>query len=93
MNNSSLKLLVILGSNRPGRFGERVALWVLKSREAFPEFTVEFADLGQLDLGLALSVHHPRSGIYEGGTKELAAKVWARLSNLLSMNSIGGRRP
>ena len=77
MSENTLKLLVILGSNRPGRIGERVGKWVLKSLEAFPEFTVDFADLAELDLGLALSAHHPRTGIYEGGARELAAKLGA----------------
>lgn len=75
MEENTLNLLVILGSNRPGRIGERVAEWVLKSLEAFPQFTVDFADLGQMDLGLSLSANHPRTGIYEGGARELASKL------------------
>lgn len=77
MSQESLKLLVILGSNRPGRFGERVGQWVLDSLETFPQFEVDFADLANLDLGLSLSAHHPRTGIYEGGAKELAARLGA----------------
>jgi len=75
MSENTLKLLVILGSNRPGRIGERVGKWVLKSLEAFPEFSVDFADLAELDLGLALNAKHPRTGIYEGGVSELASKL------------------
>lgn len=75
MNEKTLQLLVILGSNRPGRIGERVGRWVLKSLEVFPEFKVDFADLAHIDLGISLSAHHPRSGIYEGGAKELASKL------------------
>lgn len=75
MSQKPLKLLVILGSNRPGRFGERVGQWVLKSLEAFPQFQVDFADLANMNLGLSLSAHHPRTGIYEGGAMELAAKL------------------
>lgn len=77
MSQKPLNLLVILGSNRPGRIGERVGQWVLKSLEAFPEFKVDFADLAHMDLGLSLSAHHPRTGIYEGGVKELASKLGA----------------
>lgn len=75
MSVETLKLLVIVGSDRPGRIGERVSKWVGKSLQAFPEFAVDFADLAQLDLGLKLSSHHPRTGIYEGGVRELATKL------------------
>lgn len=77
MSNKTLKLLVILGSDRPGRIGERVGKWVAHSLEAYPQFAVDFADLAQLDLGLKLSAHHPRTGIYEGGVRELASKLGA----------------
>lgn len=75
MSNKTLKLLVILGSDRPGRVGERVGKWVTHSLKAYPQFTVDFADLAQLDLGHKLSSHHPRTGIYEGGVRELASKL------------------
>jgi len=75
MSNKTLKLLVILGSDRPGRVGERVGKWVAHSLEAYPQFTVDFADLAQLDLGHSLSSHHPRTGMYEGGVRELASKL------------------
>lgn len=75
MSEGTLKLLVILGSDRPGRIGERVGRWVLNCLAAFPEFSVDFADLAQLELGRTLSANHPRTGIYEGGVRELAAKL------------------
>ena len=77
MDEKALNLLVILGSNRPGRIGERVGKWVLKSLEASPSFNVDFADLAQMDLGFALSANHPRTGIYEGGVRDLASKLGA----------------
>ena len=77
MSVETLKLLVIVGSDRPGRIGERVGKWVGKSLEPFSEFTVDFADLAKLDLGLKLSSHHPRTGIYEGDVRELATKLEA----------------
>lgn len=75
MGEKSLNLLVILGSNRPGRIGERVAKWVLLLLKEFTSFQVDFADLAKLDLGLSPSANHPRSGIYEGGIRELADKL------------------
>ena len=75
MSHSPLKLLVIVGSNRPGRLGERVGKWVEKSLHAYPQFEVDFADLATLDLGFSLNAHHPRTGIYEGGAKVLASKL------------------
>jgi len=75
MSQMPLNLLVIVGSNRPGRLGERVGQWVNKSLRAYPQFKVDVADLANMDLGSSLSVHHPRTGIYEGGAKELARKL------------------
>lgn len=75
MSQTPLKLLVIVGSNRPGRLGERVGQWVMKSLYAFPQFEVDIADLANMDLGLTLSANHPRTGIYEGGAKILASKL------------------
>jgi NAD(P)H-dependent FMN reductase len=77
MSLERLKLLVILGSNSPGRVGERVAQWVLKSLETFSESQVDYVDLAEMELGLLLSTHHSRTGISEGRTKELAAKLGA----------------
>ena len=75
MSKSPLKLLVIVGSNRPGRLGERVGKWLINSLQAYPQFEVDFADLATMDLGISMSSHHPRTGIYEGGAKILASKL------------------
>lgn len=74
MNEKTLQLLVILGSNRPGRIGERVGRWVLKSLEAFPEFKVDFAGLlasEQIRQVLAeLRTHITRNGIAISGASQ-----------------------
>ena len=75
MTQETLNLMVIVGSNRPGRIGERVGKWVTKSLASFPEFTVDLMDLAEMDLGSTLSANHPRSGKYEGGVKQLALRL------------------
>ncbi|MEQ9093336.1 MAG: NAD(P)H-dependent oxidoreductase, partial [Miltoncostaeaceae bacterium] len=45
-----LKLAVITGSTREGRFGARVARWFNRAAEAHPRFTVDAIDLLEADL-------------------------------------------
>lgn len=54
-NTSPLKLAVVIGSNRDGRFGPVVADW-FRSRAALREdFQVEFVDVADADLPTSLS--------------------------------------
>ncbi|MFF3287139.1 NADPH-dependent FMN reductase [Streptomyces sp. NPDC003023] len=54
-NTSPLKLAVVIGSNRDGRFGPVVADW-FRSRTALREdFQVEFVDVADADLPTSLS--------------------------------------
>lgn len=78
MIQNPLKLLIILGSNRPGRIGERVGKWIVDSLAAYPQFDVEFADLATIGLSLSMSPHHPRTGIYEGGHEVIGRKIGRR---------------
>lgn len=50
-----LKLAVIMGSNREGRFGPVVADWFVSRATARADFTVELIDLADTDLPTALS--------------------------------------
>ena len=52
-----LKLALILGSSREGRFGDRVARWVQNELSALPEWQLDFIDPATLDL----PAHHERS--------------------------------
>lgn len=75
MSTETLKLLVILGTNRPGRVGERVGKWVIESLKAYSQFEVDFLDIADLDLDIRPSPHHPRSGIYSEGGARFAARM------------------
>ncbi|WP_327323472.1 NAD(P)H-dependent oxidoreductase [Streptomyces sp. NBC_01210] len=50
-----LKLAVILGSNRDGRFGPVIADWFLSRTAERADFAVELIDLAEVDLPTALS--------------------------------------
>ncbi|MFE4054721.1 NADPH-dependent FMN reductase [Streptomyces sp. NPDC059096] len=50
-----LRLAVILGSNREGRFGPVVADWFLSRAAERPDFTTELIDLARVELPTALS--------------------------------------
>lgn len=52
---SPLKLAVIIGSNRDGRFGPTVANWFLSRAARRDDFTVDVVDLADADLPTALS--------------------------------------
>lgn len=45
-----MKLQIILGSTRPGRIGERIAQWILKTVEQHPDFEAEIVDLADYNL-------------------------------------------
>lgn len=58
------KLLVILGSTRPGRRGLPVATWFTQHAVADGRFDVELADLAEIALPMLDEPHHPRLRLY-----------------------------
>lgn len=54
MSSQPLKLAVILGSVREGRFGPTVANWFVEQAEAHGQFEVDLIDLADTPLPLAL---------------------------------------
>ncbi|MCS0638205.1 NAD(P)H-dependent oxidoreductase [Streptomyces sp. LP05-1] len=50
-----LKLVVVLGSNRAGRFGPVIRDWLLAHTALHPDFAVEVVDVAELDLPTALT--------------------------------------
>jgi NAD(P)H-dependent FMN reductase len=54
MSSQTLKLAVILGSVREGRFGPTVANWFVEQAEAHGRFAVDLIDLADTPLPLAL---------------------------------------
>ena len=57
-NSAPLKLAVIVGSDREGRFGPVVADWFLSRTAERDDFTVDVVDLARTALPTSLS-HHP----------------------------------
>lgn len=54
-SSAPLKLAVIVGSNREGRFGPVIADWFVSCAAGRTDFTVELIDLADTDLPTALS--------------------------------------
>jgi NAD(P)H-dependent FMN reductase len=67
VHHEPLKLAVILGSNREGRFGPVVSDWFLARAAESPDFTVELVDVAALDLPTSLSYDPDPSVLAELG--------------------------
>lgn len=53
------RLMIIVGSVRPGRIGLPIATWVRERAEAHGGFEVDFVDLAELDLPFMDEPEHP----------------------------------
>ncbi|MFI6694111.1 NADPH-dependent FMN reductase [Streptomyces sp. NPDC050433] len=69
-----LKLAVIMGSNREGRFGPVVTDWFVSRATGRADFTVELIDLADTDLPTALSFNPPAP------VRDQLAKITHRLA-------------
>lgn len=54
------KLMIVIGSTRPGRTGPAVASWIAGHARRHGGFNVEVVDLAELNLPLLDEPHHPR---------------------------------
>ncbi|GAA2245560.1 hypothetical protein GCM10010401_18730 [Rarobacter faecitabidus] len=54
------KLMIVVGSVRPGRIGLPIAQWVRDQAESDGRFEVDFADLGEIGLPFMDEPKHPR---------------------------------
>lgn len=71
-----VNLMIVIGSVRPGRLALPIGSWVRETVERDERFTIDWADLAEIDLPLMNEVNHPRLGQYElEHTKEWAARV------------------
>jgi NAD(P)H-dependent FMN reductase len=59
MATTPLKLMIIVGSVRPGRLGLPIAEWVRGSAEAHGGFEIDFVDLADLALPFMDEPNHP----------------------------------
>jgi NAD(P)H-dependent FMN reductase len=72
------KLMIVIGSTRPGRVGEPVAGWFAERAERHGGFDVDVADLAELDLPLLDEPKHPRLREYsKDHTRAWSASVEA----------------
>ena len=58
-------LQIIISSTRPGRVGLPVGTWVAEAALRHGDFTVEVADLAEIDLPMFNEPRHPRLGQYD----------------------------
>jgi NAD(P)H-dependent FMN reductase len=58
------KLMIVIGSTRPGRAGISVAEWFIEHARGHGEFEIEVADLAELNLPLLDEPNHPRRRQY-----------------------------
>ncbi|GIE29324.1 reductase [Actinoplanes italicus] len=70
------KLMVIIGSTRPGRAGLPIGDWFADRARAHGDFDVDVADLAEIGLPLLDEPHHPRLRQYvHQHTREWSARV------------------
>jgi NAD(P)H-dependent FMN reductase len=67
------RLLIVIASTRPGRIGLPVGLWFERVAREHAGFTVDLADLAELELPFLDEPHHPRLAQY---TKE-HTRAWS----------------
>ncbi|MCO5175442.1 MAG: NAD(P)H-dependent oxidoreductase [Thermomicrobiales bacterium] len=78
IGGSRPRLLVVIGSTRPGRIGLPIGQWFTVQAEAHGGFDVEVADLAEINLPLLDEPAHPRLRQYtRQHTKDWSAKVEA----------------
>jgi NAD(P)H-dependent FMN reductase len=59
-----MRLMIIVGSVRPGRIGLPIARWVEQEAQAHGGFEIDFVDLAELALPFMDEPNHPRLGQY-----------------------------
>lgn len=75
-NAARPRLIIILGSTRPGRIGLPVAQWLTNLAKDHGGFDVDLADLKEIDLPMMDEPNHPRLKKYQHEhTKAWSARV------------------
>src|SRR5579884_2875401 len=70
------RLLVIIGSTRPGRAGRPIGSWFAERVRRHGGFQLDVADLAEIDLPLLDEPEHPRFGRYtHQHTRDWSARV------------------
>ncbi len=63
--NDTMRLTVITGSVRDGRFGPTVSTWIARVAAQRPEFDVDVIDLAELDIPADMSVNADQQALAE----------------------------
>lgn len=70
------KVMVLLGSNRPGRNGNKIANWLKTITDQRSDMTFEYVDVADLNLPIYDEPEHPMTGNYQHEhTKKWSKKV------------------
>lgn len=70
-----IRLMIILGSTREGRFADRVANWVLEQVTPLRDFDIDFVDLRELNLPFFTDATPP-GAIKDGNYQDSLAREW-----------------
>lgn len=70
-----IRLMIILGSTREGRFGEKIADWVLEQVTPLKDFEVDFVDLRDIELPFFADAVSP-AAIKDGNYAKPQTKEW-----------------
>lgn len=76
-HSSPLRLAILLGSTRDGRFGGTVAQWFRELAEQHPSFSVDVIDLAEVELPTVQSAAHPKAGRYPDRVQPFARRIAA----------------
>lgn len=58
MTNASLRIAVLIGSTREGRFGPNIAKWLVRRVAGHPDLEIDLIDLADVTLPAVLARHH-----------------------------------
>lgn len=74
---SELRLAIIVGSTREGRFGPRIANWFADTARTHGIFDVDVVDLVDFDIPTRMGQGHPRQGVYSESVRPFATRIAA----------------
>ncbi|MEK7605081.1 MAG: NAD(P)H-dependent oxidoreductase [Patescibacteria group bacterium] len=72
-----IRLMIILGSTREGRFGEKIADWVIEQVTLLKDFKVDFVDLRDIELPFFAEALPP-AAIKDGNYSNPQALAWSQ---------------
>jgi NAD(P)H-dependent FMN reductase len=77
MTDAPVRIAVVIGSTREGRFADTVARWFVGEASARDDVVLDVVDLLEVDLPDRLGSHHPASGIRPEAIRPFAERIAA----------------